>query len=78
MMRVTKDILSKQADMLNAETGRTDGEKYFVGYECGYANLFLEVGNGRATISYGNTKKELSEKLFMVLEVLQRERIRNE
>lgn len=55
-MRITKEVLNAQADLLNKYTHRTDGEKYYVGYENGHANLFMEHGSGRTTISYGNTR----------------------
>lgn len=67
---ITKGILSEQVAMLNRYTNRKEGERYYVGYENGCANLFMEVGSGRSTISYGNTKKQLSEQLTTLIKVL--------
>lgn len=72
-MRATKEMLDMRVGMINRYTHRHDGEKYYVGYENGYANLFLEYGSGRQTISYGNTKGELMGKLDMLVQVLARE-----
>ena len=58
-MRITKAVLNAQVENLNYYTKRSEGEKYYVGEECGYTNLFLECGSGRETISWGNTKREL-------------------
>lgn len=69
-MRITKEVLNAQAEMLNRLTNRGEGERYYIGYENGYTNLFLEVGNGRRTISYGNTKRELSEKINLITTIL--------
>ena len=69
-MRITKAVLDAQVENLNYYTNRAEGERYYIGYECGYANLFLESGSGRETISYGNTKKELSEQLTTLVRVL--------
>lgn len=72
-MRITKDILDAQVATINRYTKRKKGEAYYVGYENGHANLFLEDGGGRSTISYGNTKKELSAQLSVVISILSRE-----
>ena len=72
-MRITKEVLNAQVDRLNRYTNRKEGERYFVGYENGHANLFMECGSGRSTISYGNTKKELSDQLSVVNDILSRE-----
>lgn len=70
-MRITKELLDNQVGILNRYTKRTAGEKYYVGYENGCANLFLEVeGGGRQTISYGNTKSELSRQMSVVIGIL--------
>ena len=69
-MRITKDILNAQVGILNSYTKRTEGERYYIGYENGGVHLFLEDGSGRRTISYGNTKKELSEKLNVIITIL--------
>lgn len=69
-MRITKEVLNAQAENLNYYTKRGEGERYYIGYECGYANLFLECGSGRETISWGNTKKELSEQLTTCIKIL--------
>lgn len=69
-MTITKAILEAQVENLNLYTKREKGEQYYIGYECGYANLFLESGSGRETISYGNTKRELSEQLMTLIRVL--------
>lgn len=58
-MRVTKKMLDSSAELMNLLTGRAEGERYYVGYENGKANLFREANGGRQTISYGNTKSEL-------------------
>lgn len=77
-MRITKDILEAQVATINRYTNRGRGEAYYVGYENGHANLFLEVGSGRSTISYGNTKKELSAQLSAVISILSCEAERRE
>lgn len=65
--RITQDILKKQAFQLSRLTGML----LYVGYENGHANLFEHVEtSGRKTISYGNTKRELSEKMSMAIEIL--------
>lgn len=69
-MRITKETLNAQVDLLNKYTNRTDGEKYYVFYENGYTNLAREYGSGRATVSYGNTKGELSKQLSTVNAIL--------
>ena len=67
--RITKDILKNQAFTLSRLTGLL----LYVGYENGHANLFEQVGtSGRSTISYGNTKKELSNKMSMAIELITR------
>lgn len=77
-MRVTKNILDAQIATINRYTKRKKGEAYYVGYENGHANLFLEVDGGRQTISYGNTKGELSKQLSTVISILSREEERRE
>ena len=69
-MRITKAVLNAQVENLNYYTKRSEGEKYYVGEECGYTNLFLECGSGRETISWGNTKRELSEQLNTCIKIL--------
>lgn len=69
-MRITNEMLNAQVNLLNKYTNRTDGEKYYVFYENGYTNLAREHGSGRATISYGNTKGELSKQLSTVNAIL--------
>lgn len=65
--RITQDILKNQAFTLS----RLTGMMLYVGYENGHANLFEHVGeSGRATIDYGNTKKELSEKMSMAIKLI--------
>lgn len=77
-MSITKEILRKQAEILNGCTKRSLGERYYVGYENGYANLFLEVGDsGRQTVSYGNTKTELSKQISVAISILSLEEHRN-
>lgn len=76
MGRITKEVLNAQAEMLNRYTNRREGERYYVGYENGYANLFTEYGSGRQTVSYGNTKKELSEQLSACIKILSLEEAR--
>lgn len=73
MYRVTKAILDTQVAVLNHLTERCEGERYYVGYENGYANLFCECDGGRATISYGNTKRELSDQMRTLIDVIVRE-----
>ena len=69
-MRITKEMLNAQVNLLNSYT---DGE-YYVGYENGGCHLFLKVGtSGRRTISYGNTKSELSKQLSALNMVLSME-----
>lgn len=78
-MKVTKELLNKQVEILNRYTKRGLGEKYYIGYENGHANLFLEVGDsGRQTVSYGNTKTELSEQISVAISILSLEEYRKE
>ena len=78
MLGITKEILDAQVAQINRYTNRKKGEAYYVGYENGYANLFIEVDSGRSTISYGNTKRELSGQLSVVISILSREAERRE
>ena len=65
--RITQDILKNQAFILSRLTGLL----LYVGYENGHANLFEHVEtSGRRTISYGNTKRELSEKMSMAINLI--------
>ena len=65
--RITQDILKNQAFTLSRLTGLL----LYVGYENGHANLFEHVEtSGRRTISYGNTKRELSEKMSMAINLI--------
>lgn len=76
MSKITKEVLKAQAEMLNRYTNRVEGERYYVGYENGHANLFVEHGSGRQTVSYGNTKKELSEQMAVCIKILSLEEAR--
>lgn len=69
-MRITKDILDAQVAAINRYTKRGEGERYYVGYENGGAHLFRECGGGRQTISYGNTKNELSKQMSTIIVIL--------
>ena len=65
--RITQDILKNQAFTLS----RLTGMMLYVGYENGHANLFEHIEtSGRQTISYGNTKRELSEKMDMAIKLI--------
>lgn len=65
--RITKNILKSQAFTLSRLTGLL----LYVGYENGYANLFEKIEtSGRKTISYGNTKKELSEQMDTAIKLI--------
>ena len=66
---VTKIMLENQCEILN----RLTKNEYYIGYENGKCHLFMKAGNGRATIDYGNTKNLLSEKLWCLINVLERE-----
>lgn len=65
--RITQDILKNQAFILSRLTGLL----LYVGYENGHAHLFEHVEtSGRRTISYGNTKKELSKQMSTAIEIV--------
>lgn len=65
--QITKEILKNQAFTLSRLTGLL----LYVGYENGKAHLFEHIeSSGRKTISYGNTKRELSEKMTMAIELI--------
>ena len=64
--RITQEVLKNQAFTLS----RLTGLMLYVGYSCGHANLYEQVGSGAETISYGNTKRELSEQMSTAIKVI--------
>ena len=65
--RITQEILKQQAFILSRMTGLL----LYVGYENGHAHLFEHVEtSGRRTISYGNTKRELSKQMSTAIEIV--------
>lgn len=73
--RITQEVLKNQAFTLSRLTGTI----MYVGYSCGHANLYEQVGeSGAETISYGNTKRELSEQMSTAINIITRMKDREE